>query len=81
MSKPYILISLCNYIYISPEEANRLEIELNLSQFSRKWRNLGNVLYNWRISQDYYICNQSLYYAISEKQFEWIYNTLSKIYI
>lgn len=79
MSKLYILISLNNYIYISPQEAIRLEIELNLSSFSKKWKNLGNILFNWRINTEYYVNNQPSYYLISEQQFNWIHNFLSKI--
>ena len=79
MNKPYILISLYNYIYISTEEAIRLEIELNLSPFSRKWKDLGSVLFNWRINPDYYVFNQSLYYLVSEQQLGWIHYTLRKI--
>ena len=78
MSEPYVLISLNNYIYISSQEALNLEIQLNLSLFSRKWINLGNVLYNWRINRDYYVNNQPSYYLISEQQLDWIYNSLLK---
>lgn len=81
MSKLFILISLYNYIYISPEGAIKLEIELNLSPFSIKWKSLGNVLFNWRINPDYYIIDQPLFYLVSEKQLEWINYTLRKIKI
>ena len=79
MNKPYVLISLSNKINISSEEALKLEIKLNLNSFSKKWKKLGNVLFNWRNDPEYFIIHQQPFYLISEQQFEWIYTTLSTL--
>lgn len=41
-------------IYISYSEALALEIKLNKSKYDKEWRELGDILYKWRINPECY---------------------------
>ena len=56
---------------ISPKQALDLENKLNLSEYSKEWSKLGDILYKWRLNPDYYEIDKKNY-NITIKQFEWI---------
>ena len=40
------------YFYIDKENANRLEVEFNLTENGKTWSKLGDVLYNYSIGKE-----------------------------
>ena len=56
---------------ISSKQALDLENKLNLSEYSKLWCKLGDILYKWRLNPDYYYIEKNDY-KITLKQFEWI---------
>ena len=56
---------------ISPKQALDLENKLNLSEYSKEWSKLGDILYKWRLNPDYFEVEE-ISYNITLKQFEWI---------
>ena len=79
MCERFILVALNNSILISNENALKLEIKLNHSLFSNKWKKLGDILYDWRIDSKYYVNDSPSYFLVSEQQFKWLSNTLSNL--
>tara|TARA_Y100000389_G_C17309190_1_gene437063 strand:+ start:600 stop:851 length:252 start_codon:yes stop_codon:yes gene_type:complete len=69
---------LRNYIDLSCSQALDLEQKLNLSKNSRKWIQLGNVLYAWRLDPDYFEIKFSKGYDVSLEQFEWVINNIKE---
>lgn len=67
-----------NYIELSCSQALDLEQKLNLSDHSREWNQLGNVLYAWRLDPDYFEIKFSKGYDVSLEQFEWVINNIKK---
>lgn len=57
---------------ISNKQALDLEIKLNKSIYKKKWNELGDLLYSWRINPLYYKIKSPLSYCISENQYKWI---------
>ena len=56
---------------ISSKQALDLENKLNLSEYSKEWSKLGDILYKWRLDPDYFEVEE-ISYNIILKQFEWI---------
>lgn len=56
---------------ISSKQALDLENKLNLSEYSKQWCKLGDILYKWRLDPDYFEIKEKDY-NITLKQFEWI---------
>jgi hypothetical protein len=49
-----------------------LELKLNTSPFSRKWVDLGDILYAWRLDPRYNKLTHDTSYTVSRAQYEWI---------
>lgn len=67
-------------IELTKKMSLHLELELNKSEFSNKWSNLGDILYCWG-TQYYYVDNYSHgyknfmkknKYEITKEQYNWI---------
>jgi hypothetical protein len=56
---------------ISSKQALDLENKLNLSEYSKEWSELGDILYKWRLDPNYFEVEE-ISYKITLKQFEWI---------
>ena len=56
---------------ISSKQALDLENKLNLSEYSKEWCKLGDILYKWRLDPVYFEVKE-ISYKITLKQFEWI---------
>ena len=62
---------------ISPKQALDLEEKLNRSKYARDWRDLGDILYDWRLNPQYNKVERDPYTSISQNQLIWITNNIS----
>ena len=75
-NKPYKLFTTNDYININHNMALELELKLNVTKHSREWKELGDVLYKWRLDPSLYIVSIPLEYNVTSEQLEWIKNNL-----
>ena len=63
-------------INISTSEAISLEIKLNVSEYGRKWSDLGDILFKCRINPKVYQVDKTEY-NISNDQANWIKSNIN----
>ena len=61
-----------NTIHLNHNQALDLEIKLNRTVYGKIWRNLGKMLYEWRIDPNFYLISVPKQYNITNEQFQWI---------
>ena len=61
---------------ISTKQALDLEIKLNQSEYRKSWKNLGDLLFDWRLNPLYYKIKSPLNYKVTKNQYNWIKNNL-----
>jgi hypothetical protein len=66
-------------IHITLEQALALEIILNKTDNARPWITLGDILFEWRIDPNLWLVKCDFHTIVSEAQFDWITNELSKM--
>tara|TARA_Y200000002_G_scaffold370292_1_gene365590 strand:+ start:1122 stop:1358 length:237 start_codon:yes stop_codon:yes gene_type:complete len=57
---------------ISNKQALDLEIKLNKSIYSHKWKKIGDILFDWRLNPLYYKIKSPLSYVVTKEQYNWI---------
>lgn len=57
---------------ISNKQALDLEIKLNKSIYSYRWKKMGDILYDWRLHPLYYKIKSPLSYIVTKEQYKWI---------
>jgi hypothetical protein len=64
-------------INLNPTQALDLEIKLNVSKYGHSWKDLGDILFAWRLSPEYYQQNVPTIpvpttFSIDAEKMEWI---------
>ena len=64
---------------VSSHQALSLECLLNLSEHQKTWRELGDILYKWRLNPNYVVVEHASSYVVSKAQYLWISAELNKM--
>ena len=64
---------------LNSAQAIHLELKLNLSENGKSWRDLGDILYAWRLSPRHYHYGVPIEYEITNEQMKWIKSNINTV--